>query len=620
MTPSPDDRPSERRRGRIRGLDPRTWNRNDRRTRAAVATIVVCSLLARTVALGDRPFHWDEARVGYWTLRSLETGSYEYRPVAGGPVVFHLSRLALSVAPPSDALARLPFAIAGGLLPAIALVLRGRLGDDEAVAAAAVLGFAPPLVHYGRFLRGDVIAAGATLLAVGWLVRWTDSGTGSTRRTRYLYGGVVAWAVALGASGFAVATLVLVVAAGLVTLDRPRIEGRASSLGDAARRGGRWLVDRATPLARAAFVFLGTWAVLFLPRGSGGDAGDVPGGLAGLVTDPIGLATRTYAAPVEAFIGVRVVERAGTQFLPFVTGAVSTALATAAPLLAIAVAGFLADRYGLLGGATGKRAAGGRPIVLFASVWAGLGLVGYPVVAEVVAPWTLVHVLVPLAVPAGVGIAAVYRYGRRAAGQSLGSNATASGTHDGREAVTRDAERATAGEADRVTAGDAARVAAAGLVLFALVAHAGIVTLDDVATDPGPESALAQYGQPADDLEPLVGEMEAAIADAEGGNARVVWVGDRFHLSTEAVADRPPIETEADREAWGERLPLPWYLERTGAEVGSVTAPSALEGEPAVVIADPDHEGSLDAMLPAHESRTLRLGLWNREVVVFIAS
>ncbi|WP_096391269.1 flippase activity-associated protein Agl23 [Halopenitus persicus] len=632
MTPSPDDRGSERRRGWIRGLDPRTWDRTDRRTRAAVAVIVGCSLLARTVALGDRPFHWDEARVGYWTLRSLETGSYEYRPVAGGPVVFHLSRLALSVAPPSDALARLPFAIAGGLLPAVALLFRGRLGDDETVAAAAVLGFAPPLVHYGRFLRGDVIAAGAALLAVGWLVRWIDSDSGTRPRDRYLYGATVASVVALGTSGFAVATLVLVVAAALVTLDRPRAEGRSSSLGDAARRGGRWIVDRATPLARAAFVFLGTWAVLFLPRGSDSGAGGTPGGLAGLVADPIGLATRTYVAPVEAFLGVRVAERAGTQFLPFVTDAVSTALATAAPILAIAAAGFLADRYGLLGDATRQGTAGGRPIVLFASAWAGLGLLGYPIVAEVIAPWTLVHVLVPLAVPAGVGIAAVYRYGREAAGRSLGSNVAASGARRGGDAAFRDdaadadrvaaggADRVTAGDTDRLTVGDAARVAAAGLVLFAIVAHAGIVTLDAAAAEPGPESPLAQYGQPADDLEPLVDEMEAAIADAEGENARVVWVGDRFHLPDETVADRPPIGTEAAREAWGDRLPLPWYLERTDAEVESVTAPSGLTGEPAVVIADPAHEGSLDAMLPAHESRTLRLGLWNREVVVFIAS
>ncbi|SEH41464.1 TIGR03663 family protein [Halopenitus malekzadehii] len=596
MSSRADARRPERR-SRSRGFDPRTWTRSDRRVRAVVAIVVCCSLLVRIVALGDRPFHWDEARVGYWTLRSLETGQYEYRPVAGGPVVFHLARLALSVAPPSDALARLPFAIAGGLLPATALLFRGRLRDDETVAAAVVLAFAPPLVYYGRFLRGDVIAAGAAFLAVGLCLRWLDAATGpeSDPRDRDLYGGVVAWAVALGASGFAVATLVIAIVAALVTLDHPRVAGTPTRLGKSVRRGCLRAIGQATPIARAAFVFLGTWGVLFAPRGPG-----AAGGVGGLGADPVGMAVRTYVDPVTAFTGVRVEGRAGTQLLPFVTDAASTVVATAAPILAIAVAGFLADRYGLLRTRSGDSSVGGRPFVLFASVWAGVGLVGYPVVAEVVAPWTLVHALVPLAVPAGVGIAAVYRYGRRAAGTIAGLEAASDGA---RERV-----------------GDAARVAAAGLVLFAIVVHGGIVVLDGVATDPSPESELAQYGQPADDLEPLVGEMEAALSAADGGNARVVWVGDRFHLSAETVADRPPIAAESDREAWGERLPLPWYLERTGADVESVTTPSALEGEPAVVIADPDHEGSLDALLPAHESRTLRLGLWNREVVVFIAA
>jgi hypothetical protein len=37
------------------------------------------------------------------------------------------------------------------------------------------------------------------------------------------------------------------------------------------------------------------------------------------------------------------------------------------------------------------------------------------------------------------------------------------------------------------------------------------------------------------------------------------------------------------------------------------------------VIADPAHEGTLSERLPNHRTRTVRLGLWNREVVVFLA-
>lgn len=537
-------------------------SRSRDRVTAAVAVVVTLALVVRFVDLGSRPFHWGEARVGYWTLRFAETGVYEYRPVAGGPFLYVVGRWLLTLLPATDFVARIPVALVGGVLPATALLFRGRLRDDETVAVAVVLAFAPVLLYYSRFLRGDVPLAAAALVAIGCVVRWVD-----TDDRQFLYGGAAAAAVGAGSSGFALATLALVTAAGIITVDHRRVAGEAETSRVAVVEVGRWVVDRATAVARALFVFLGTWALLFTPRGWG------------LLLNPLTFAPRTYWAPIDAFYGVFIGGREGTQFLPAVTDALSTTVSTGGLLLAVALVGFLADRYASLPGMLDCD--GPRAVVQFTSVWAGLGLIGYPVVAITVAPWTLVHVFVPLAVPAGVGLAALARYGRRS-----------------------------------VAAGDAARATAALLVVLAVGAHAGVVVAEDAY---GPQTAgnsLAQFAQPSDDLEPLVDDMEEALAESD--DPRVVYVGDRVYLPDESVADQPRISPEGARKAWGERLPLPWYVERTGAETASVVKPDRMEGSPAVVITDPGNAHAVDSRLSDYERRELRLGLWNRKVVVFL--
>ena len=126
--------------------------RPDRVTQAVVA-VTALALLARLVGLGTRPFHWDEARVGYWTLRSLAVGAYEYRPVAGGPFLYVVGRWLVTLLGPSDAVARLPVALLGGLLPLAALLFRsagepdGRDAPVAGLEAAETLSLAVLLGH-----------------------------------------------------------------------------------------------------------------------------------------------------------------------------------------------------------------------------------------------------------------------------------------------------------------------------------------------------------------------------------------------------------------------------------------------------------------------------------------
>lgn len=545
---------------------------------AAVAAIVAVGILARVAGLGSRPFHWDEARVGYWSLRAAEAGAFSYRPVAGGPLVSHLSRWAIAVGGTSDALVRLPIAVLSGLLPAVALLFRDRLRDDETVAVAVVLGFAPLLLYYGRFLRGDVLAAGAALAVVGFGIRWVD-----TDAHRYLYAAAGFGAIALASSGFAVATAVLLFAAGLLVVDHPRVAGEGGRVSESVASGLAWVAARATPIARSVFVFLGAWGVLFAPRGHG------------VLGDPIGFLAATYREPVIAFLAVRVAGREGTELLPFLADAAGTLAATSLPVLALALVGFLADRYRALPAVETERS-----VVALAAFWAGLGLLGYPIVAETLAPWTLVHAVVPMSIPAAVGLAATYRYGSRA-----------------------------------LARGDAVRVATAVLVLAAITAGVGVAAVDGVYGPNEPGNEFASAGQPASDLEPLVGRIDAAV---ETGDDRVVYVGERYAVGDETVLDAPPIPTAADRAAFGERLPIAWYVSRTDARVESVASPDGIGAEaeteageteepaaeappadaPAVLIVDPAHETTVAQQFPDHEAETVELALWDREAVVFV--
>ncbi|SHG85071.1 flippase activity-associated protein Agl23 [Halobaculum gomorrense] len=536
------------------------------RTVLAVAVVVVLALVARFAFLGARPFHWSEGRVGYWTLRYLDTGVYSYRPTAGGPVVYLATRWAIGLFGPSDAAARSAVALVGGLLPAAALLFRGPLRDDETVALSALLAGSPLLVYYSRFLRGDVLAAAFGLLAVGGVVRHR------TTDARWpLYLAAAALALALGSSGFAVVYLPLWLLAGALVLDEARVRGVPAATHARLGAGAAWLRTESTTLARALFVFLGVALWVFAPRGGG-----VEPGLGTPATLPAAVSFAFVEAP-ERFVSLRLAARlsppaTGNSFLPAVVGYARTLVATAWPALLFGLVGFLRDRY----------SSGSRGVVAFGAYAGGFGLIAFPIASMGVEPWTAVHVVPLFALPAAVGLAWVAR-GLRA----------------------------------RATATDPA-----WLVAVLLVASAGLVGYGATATDayaePEPGSAFAQFAQPSDDIDPMLAAAEAAIADGgDSGGADVAYVGDRLYTEQEYAL--PPVAA-ADREAWGARLPLQWYFERMDAETTSVRAASRFDGDaPPVVVTTPDRRVSVNTNIgEGYRQYDVHLGLWDRRVVVFV--
>lgn len=521
--------------------------------RAAVVALAAIALLARLLGLGDRPFHWGEARVGVWALRFARTGLFEYRPVAGGPLPYHLARASLVLFGPTDLAARLPVAVVGGLLPLSALGLRGRLRDHETVLLAAVLALSPPLVYYGRVLRGDLLLAAAAFVACVLAVRAVDS------RREFAYGAALAAAAALAASGFVVATLACVVAALAVVSDARRL----SLSPDALRGFSIRLRERSTLLARLFLVFVAAVVLLYAPRG-----GDVGLWSPASFLDALGF---VFEDAPGRFVAVRVVSRysadASHPLMPFVVSLGRTLSTAALPTVLLAGFGALYERY----------AGENRPVVTFFAVWAAVGVVVFPTVAEVDAPWTAVHVVVPLAVPAAVGAGQLLSYVRAAA-----------------------------------SAGDAATVAAVLLVVVAGVAQVGGVLADEVYGEATADDALADYARPADDLDPFAANVSAVRLP--GRAPTVLYYGDRLHTARWTEADGPPVPPR-----WSARLPLPWYVARENASTTSLPSDAALPPDPPpIVVTTPADAGAIGGRLSAYERGRYRLALWNREVVVFV--
>jgi len=535
-----------------------------------VGCIVLAGLLARLVVLGARPHHWDEARVAYWTLYAHEQGSFAYRRIIHGPFVQHTARWLFALLGPSDFVSRLPVAVVGALFPATALLFRGRLRDDETVALALFLAFNPVLLYYSRFMRSDVLVAAFALAAFGCAVRLLDD-----RRPRYVYGIALFGVLALSAKENAILYPVTWLGALALLADRAldtpgsdvggvhriravlaRTRDRVDLRAGAATYGPHLIL--AAVLAVLLFVFM------FAPRGDG---------VSGLLYPPTDDGTpglwEAMSAPgawpdlLSATGGQFVSEYGGWagssgdrtfgQYIERV-GASLRGIGIASGVLSVtALLGFVRERYTL---------PGGRPLVML-FFFAGIAsLIGYPLGYSIASgyKWNITHILVPLAVPAAVGLAATARWLVRAYadGELL----------------------------DRALVG----VFVVGVVALAGWQAATLVYLDPMSNT----NEIVQHGQPADDLAPVLEQFQAA---AETEDPDVLFYGDATRTNAFVLpSDR---QTEDDIlmnfappcTNWAESLPLNWYVYRTNASADCVDSESILRqrvvaSEPALIVAE----------------------------------
>jgi uncharacterized protein (TIGR03663 family) len=143
-----------------------------RREAWAWAALLLLALLLRVWDLDSRAFHHDESIHGWFTWQLVSQGQYTYDPVYHGPVQYYAVAAAFFLLGDSDFSARLPAALGGAGLVAMAMLLRARFGRRAAFASGVLLAVSPNLLYYTRFCREDVWSLLGTFGLFLWLDRW----------------------------------------------------------------------------------------------------------------------------------------------------------------------------------------------------------------------------------------------------------------------------------------------------------------------------------------------------------------------------------------------------------------------------------------------------------------
>lgn len=129
----------------------------------AWSALVLAAFAARLADLGSRPYQFDEGQVAYAAYQLSAHGDYHYMPVLHGPLNYELTALSHLLFGTVDVANRIPAALAGTIVVALAFTLRRPLGRPAAFAAGVLLCFSPTLLYYSRFGREELVLACVTL-------------------------------------------------------------------------------------------------------------------------------------------------------------------------------------------------------------------------------------------------------------------------------------------------------------------------------------------------------------------------------------------------------------------------------------------------------------------------
>jgi uncharacterized protein (TIGR03663 family) len=592
--------------------NPRRWARESAsafgravgtRAAAAILAVTLLSLSLRFFALGVRVFHWDEARVGYWILRYAENGIWEYHAVIHGPFLYHVNKYLFGVFGASDFVARVPVAVVSGLLPLTAWLFRERLRGVEMVLLGLFLAANPVVLYYSRFMRNDVLLAAFMLYALGFYVRLFD-----TRKPRYLYLVTLMVALAFTTKENVLVYVVTWIGAAVLLFDHriyladdaservvvfPDWIRRTWDAYQSARKEGwgvlgayyREVIPRTgrailnskwLPHAVLSVVlFFAVIVFFFAPRARGIPSPGLWKAFSnpGMFPDVIGEATVGAWNEATGHWG----EGNQSSYLDSFKELGAVLWHGAAALVVLSVVGFVADRY------AGERP---RDLVSFTFYWGAVSVLGYPVIVENSFPWEVVHAVVPLAVPAAVGLAILVRWGAEATTEGDGVSA------------------ALAALLVLLVVGQVAATAAS-----TTYAHPQDQYLDDAGQN---ENTLVQFGQPADGIRPTLETMQYAIRENDGVD--VLYYGSDFFVANETENER-----WAAGGGWYDRLPIPWYTELADAEVRStVDANEVGSDPPPVVIARAEDNETVSNRLDGYRAFEEELTLYGSETVFFI--
>jgi uncharacterized protein (TIGR03663 family) len=140
--------------------------------------LVAFSLTLHLWDLSERSYHHDEAIHAHASHVILKNGTYQYDPTYHGPLLYFLTSATFVVAGENDFTARLPIALSGVALIAVAWSLRRPFGPRAAWWMGLLASISPIYLYYGRFLRMDVLEA--LVASAAFVALWRAS-RGSSR-------------------------------------------------------------------------------------------------------------------------------------------------------------------------------------------------------------------------------------------------------------------------------------------------------------------------------------------------------------------------------------------------------------------------------------------------------
>ena len=558
------------------------------RSRALLAILGAfgVALLVRIVALGGRISHWDEGRVAYWVLRYHETGTFSYRPIIHGPFLPIVNDHLLAVLPATDFTVRLPVALVGAVLPLSAWLFREHLRRDEMVALAVLLAVNPLLVYYSRFMRNDVLVAAFSIIALGFVVRAYDTG-----RLAYLIPAGASFATGAASKENYVVYLLCFLGAAALVFDH-RLLARTSA-GDSTRaivfaeipesiarrlqtRGnghlGRGALRYTAGLVGGLAAFAVVFVFFYAPRP---DLWNALGGSTALLPVLEAGSVGALTEMVDSWLGGG---HQSHEYLPYLKDFLETFVYGAPVLIVFALVGIVVDRYGVVAGRI-------RWLVAFATYWGVVSIFGYPLATDIQAPWVVVHAVVPLAIPAAVGAAFVFRSGYEA--------------FDARDTVG---------------------IGLAALVVLASVGGVAAANVDYWNASTEEDKEILQWAQPENDLKGTLDDVERVAAVNEGDDVLLYGThppnGDEVHFYVENESN--PL----GGPSWHSRLPLPWYFEAGDVQHTSSPPDAGVENvtadAPPVVVAYEWDRDELQSELDGYVVRQHAFKLWNEDIVVFI--
>ncbi len=573
----------------VDALDRVPWFRDRDDLTRGVVLIVLAGLVLRLVALGARVAHFDEGRVAYFTEYFVRTGNFEYRPIIHGPFLQHLNSGVFAALGPTDFAMRLVVALVGAALPAAALLLRDRLRRTEVLALAFFLALNPVLLYYSRFSRSTVLVAAFMFGAFALFVRAFD-----TRDVRLVYAGVFLAALGFTAKENAILYVLCWLGAGALVADRAlfgpaEYDGgmdRLSALAGRARDrvDGDRLARYLGHTAAGALLFCLVMLFFYAPRGTGSpvEVGGVHVGFWRMLTTPgaipdvlgatvadIGKIGYWFSQPGnEGGESIRVAALT-SKYTRFLGGTLETYALYAAPLVGFGLLGFGVERYA---------ASRPRALVMFAAYWAFASALGYPLGTDIYGAWITVNVLVPLAIPAAVGMATLYRIGV----ESLATD-------------------------------DGPSVGLVALIFLLVAGQMAVATANGVYLNDDSADGMVQYAQPSDETRVATEAMQAAARD--GSEPDLLVYGEYFvdgeddfvGLGNDDI--RIPLHPQCTK--FFPSLSLPWYAYGDDVETVCAINESALDGRasiPPVVIARSSAEPLLDGRLgDGYEKTVFRL-------------